>query len=203
MSVWCLHSLISSQLHWNVHGFHKLHRNVHGFKKGIRKYISCLESRFRPNQPHSVLWTHGNSVSLHTQSSFIHDALKRARILRKAFGSAFSVRNRVSGLMNHFGCQERTKMSFWCTHNLISSQLHRNVDGFKKGFRKYITRSESRFRPNEPHSALWTHENFVSTHNQSSFIHDAPKRVRIVIKASGSAFGIRNRVSGLMNHFGC
>jgi hypothetical protein len=40
---------------------------------------------------------------MHAQSCFIRDASRRARLTRKAFGTAFNVRNRVSGQMNHFG----------------------------------------------------------------------------------------------------
>jgi hypothetical protein len=98
----CNFGLISSQLHRYAHGFHKLHRNVHGFKKRIRKYISCSESGYRPNEPHSVFWTHENYISMH-KSNLIHVAPKHARFPRNAFGSAFRVSNRVSGLINRFG----------------------------------------------------------------------------------------------------
>jgi hypothetical protein len=81
---------------------------------------------------------------------FIRDASKRARFPTKAFGSAFNMRNRVCGLINHIVFQERTEMSFRYILSLISSLLLRNVHGFRKGIRKYISTSELRFRPDKP-----------------------------------------------------
>jgi hypothetical protein len=78
MSFRCILSLISSQSH----------RNVHGFKKGIHKYISSSESRFRPYEPDLMLRMHENYASMHTTSNLIRDASKRARFQRQAFGSA-------------------------------------------------------------------------------------------------------------------
>jgi len=128
---WIL-SLISSQLHRNMHGFHKLYRNVQSFKKGIRKYISCSESRFWLNEPHSELGTHENYVFMHTQSSFIHNVSKRARILRKAIGSAIIIKNHVSGLMNHIRCYGRMKIMFRCIPSPVSSMMRRKVQWFQR-----------------------------------------------------------------------
>ena len=115
-----------------MHGFHKLYRNVQSFKKGIRKYISCSESRFWLNEPHSELGTHENYVFMHTQSSFIRDELKRAWIPRKAFGSTFHVRNHYLGLMNHIRCYGRMKIMFQCIPNLVSSMTYQNVHVFQE-----------------------------------------------------------------------
>jgi len=122
--------------HENVISVHTQSNFFSSAPKQARFQERHSESRFWPEEPHSVLRTHDDQVSMHTQSSFIHVASKRGDTVwfhsGKAFETAFKVRNRVSGLTNHIRCYERLKIMFRCVLGVVSYMLLQNVHGFQE-----------------------------------------------------------------------